>query len=160
MGEFATTVQEYLCASLAENYPSKSWTSEFSVGGTPVDIGGKMSNQLYLIELEWRRADPADNAAKIFRHLQAETIDSEQVIFFQVFSNYYELSRGGVSSKRKNAEFIGSTASRTFETLSYSSIDFDLDPPKRGDEWPSRWKDAADNTIRPICELIGSENGR
>ena len=41
---------------------------------------GSNNNQLYLIELEWRRADPADNAAELFRHLAiiALVTDSNQ----------------------------------------------------------------------------------
>ena len=160
MGKFAKTVQNHLCDSLAEYYPTGSWNPEFSINGTPVDIGGREANRLYLIELEWRRADPADNAAKIFRHLQADHVEAEQVIFFQVFTDYYELSRGGVSSKRKNAEFVGEVAAQTFEKLSYFSVDFDMDPPKRGEKWPDTWKEAADETATTICNEIDLKNTR
>lgn len=128
--------------------------SEFTIGGTPVDIGGRRDDHLYLIELEWRRADPADNAAKIFRHLQTETVEAEQVIFFQIFTDYYKLSRGGVSAKRKNAEFVGDIAAQTFEHLSYSAVEFDIDPPKQGAEWPDTWRDTADETVNRLCDPI------
>lgn len=154
MGEFAQTVQNHLCESLAEHYPTGTWESEFSISGTPVDIGGENVDQLYLVELEWRRADPADNAAKIFRHLQSDHVEAEQIVFFQIFTDYYELSRGGVSSKRKNAEFVGEIAAQTFDKLSYSPIDFDMDPPKRGEKWPDRWKEAADKTVTTLCNEI------
>lgn len=158
MGKFANAVQNHLCESLAEYYPTGSWESEFSISGTPVDICGRKVNHLYLVELEWRRADPADNAAKIFRHLQADHIEAEQVIFFQIFTDYYELSRGDVSSKRKNAEFVGEIAAQSSEKLLYSSVDFDIDPPKRGENWPDTWKDAADKTATTLYNEIELKN--
>jgi|GEM_PF-417577 hypothetical protein len=66
MGAFATTVQEYLCESLATAVPAVGWETEYRIAGTPVDVAGVGDSQWYLIELEWRRADPADNAAKLF----------------------------------------------------------------------------------------------
>jgi hypothetical protein len=158
MGEFAKTVQNHLRESLAEEYPTGHWESEFSISGTPVDIGGRKNNHLYLIELEWRRADPADNVAKIFRHLQTGNVEAKQITLFQVFTDYYELSRGGVSSKRKNAEFVGEVAAQTFEELSYSPIDFDMDPPKRGEKWPDTWKEAADKAVTTLHNEIEMEN--
>lgn len=158
MGKFAKAVQNHLCESLAEHYPMGSWKSEFNINGTPVDIGGTKVDQLYLIELEWRRADPADNAAKIFRHLQGDHVKAEQVVFFQIFTGYYDLSRGGVSSKRKNAELVGEMAAQTFEKLSYSSVDFDMDPPKRGVDWPDTWKEVADKTATTLCDEIEQKN--
>ena len=154
MGEFAQTVQNYLCESLAEHYPTATWESEFSISGTPVDIGGRNVDHLYLVELEWRRADPADNSAKIFRHLHSDRVEAEQIVFFQIFTDYYELSRGGVSSKRKNSEFVGEIAAQTFEKLSYSPVDLDVDPPKRGEKWPDTWKKAADKTVTTLCNEI------
>lgn len=158
MGKFAKAVQNHLCESLIKYYPTGSWEPEFNIGGTPVDIGGMKDNHLYLIELEWRRADPADNAAKIFRHLQADNVGTDQITFFQIFTHYYKLSSGGVSSKRKNAEFVGEVAAQTFEKLSYSSVDFDMDPPKRGEEWPDTWKEPADETVTTLCEKMDMNN--
>jgi len=154
MGEFATAVQEHLCSSLNKEYTNQTWETEYKIAGTPVDIAGSNNNQLYLIELEWRRADPADNAAKLFRHFDAGEIEAEQVTVFHIFTQYYELSRGGPSSKRKNAEFVGQMAAETFDRLSYSPIEFDLDPPKRGMEWPKDWKKAADEAIDSLCNEI------
>ncbi|QCJ47255.1 hypothetical protein [Haloprofundus sp. MHR1] len=158
MGKFAKSVQNYICESLTEHYPTGSWEPEFSISGTPVDIGGKKVDHLYLVELEWRRADPADNAAKIFRHLQADRVEAEQVTFFQIFTDYYKLSHGGVSSKRKNAEFVGEIAAQTFGKLSYCAVDFYMNPPKRGEKWPDTWKEATDKTVTTLCNEIELKN--
>jgi hypothetical protein len=158
MGEFAETVQDYICEALSESYHTGIWETEFTINGTPVDIGGSYDNHLYLFELEWRRADPSDNAAKIFRHLQTDEIANEHITLFHIFTDYYELSRGGVSSKRENAEFIGETAAQAHEKLSYYPIDFDMDPPKRGEEWPDIWKETADRTVAALCNKIEMKN--
>lgn len=129
MGEAASTVQSRLRDRLAEALPAFAWTTEYSVGSTPVDVcgegvdddgeGGAGADTLVLVELEWRRADSADNTAKLFRHLVEGTISHDRVLVFQVFTAYYDLVTGSASSKRKNAEFVGdgsltpSTASPT-----------------------------------------------
>jgi len=154
MGEFATAVQDHICSSLNEKYTRQTWETEYNIAGTPVDIVGSNSNQLYLVELEWRRADPADNAAKLFRHFDAGEIEAEQVTVFHIFTRHYALSHGGSSSKRKNAEFVGQMAAETFDRLSYSPIEFNLDPPKRGTEWPEDWQKAADEAIDTLCDEI------
>lgn len=154
MGKFAKAVQNYLRDSLAERYSSGDWATEYRISGTPVDIGGRIDTHLAVIELEWRRADPADNTAKIFRHLSTDDIEAEQVTVFQIFTDYYELSRGGVSSKRKNAEFVGKVADQTFDRLSYFPVDFDIDPPKQGEEWPDTWKAAADKTVTILTDEL------
>jgi hypothetical protein len=152
MGKFANSVRDYICDSLAVHYPTGRWAPEFNISGTPVDVAGRNADYLYLVELEWRRADPADNTIKIFRHLQEVGVDATHVILFQIFTDYYNLSRGGVSSKRQNAEFVGELAAHTFEKLSYSAIDFEMDPPKRGEPWPDTWKEVADSTVTALCE--------
>ena len=154
MGEFAGAVQEYLHKSLSEKHSSIDWHTEYDIGGTPVDLAGEALDHVYLIELEWRRADPADNAAKIFRHLNTNSIEVTQVTVLQVFTQYYDLKRGGVNSKRKNAEFVGSVAADTYEELSYTPILFPLDPPKRGAEWPSDWQDITDTVVSDISHSM------
>lgn len=157
MGKFAKAVQEYLCDSLNKEYNDQRWITEYKIAGTPVDIAGFEKNQFYLIELEWRRADPADNAAKLFRHFNAGEIDAEEVTVFHIFTKHYQLSRGDSSSKRKNAEFVGQMAAKTFERLSYTPIEFDLDPPKQGKEWPENWKKIADKATASLCNEIGRD---
>jgi hypothetical protein len=154
VGEFATTVQTYLRARLAERCPSAVWTTEHRIAGTPVDIAGEDGTQRYLVELEWRRADPADNTAKLFRHLHTGGLDAERVAVFQLFTGYYDLQSGGVSAKRKNAEFVGNIAAQTVDRLSYTPVEFDLDPPKRGGAWPDDWETAADAVVARLHEEI------
>jgi len=154
MGAFATTVQEYLCESLATAAPAVDWETEYRIAGTPVDVAGVGDSQLYLIELEWRRADPADNAAKLFRHLESGEITAESVTVFHLFTSYYDLRRGGISSKRHNAEFVGRMAADTVDQLSYLPVDLDLDPPKRGGEWPETWQATVDDSIDTLCAKI------
>ena len=163
MGAFATTVQAYLRESLAAVAPAVDWETEYRIAGTPVDVAGVGETQLYLLELEWRRADPADNAAKLFRHLDSGEITAESVTVFHLFTNYYDLARGGVSSKRENAEFVGRTAAASVDRLSYSPVDLDIDPPKRGGEWPDTWQEVVDDTVatlRKQSETSGSATPR
>ena len=154
MGAFATAVQDYLCESLAASVPAVDWETEYRIAGTPVDVAGVGDRQLYLIELEWRRADPADNAAKLFRHLDSGEITAEAVTVFHLFTDYYALQRGGVSSKRQNAEFVGRTAADTHDRLSYTVVDIEIEPPKRGGEWPETWQETVDETIATLSAAI------
>lgn len=155
MGAFAEAVQTRLSETLAERLPGLSWATEHYVGGTPVDVAGVGDRRLVAVELEWRRADPADNTAKLFRHLADGALDDyEEIAVFQVFTGYYNLASGGISSKRKNAEFVGRTASKRFDHLTYRAVDFDLDPPKRGGEWPEGWLSVADETATAIASEL------
>ncbi|OAQ53957.1 hypothetical protein HTG_00070 [Natrinema mahii] len=106
------------------------------------------------LELEWRRADPADNSAKIFRHLYMEQIDADEVLIAQIFTGYYDLTSGGISSKRKNAEFVGKVAADSIDHLSYYPIHLPIEPPKRGEEWPESWAEAADDTVEQIIGCL------
>jgi hypothetical protein len=154
VGEFATTVQSYLKRALEERCLSVAWETEASVAGTRVDIAGDGGGERYLVELEWRRADPADNTAKLFRHLESGAFDTERVAVFQLFTGYYDLQRGGVSSKRRNAEFVGQVAAETVDRLSYTSVELGLDPPKRGGPWPADWKTAANAVADVLRDQI------
>lgn len=154
MGAFAEEVQTILCEGLAKQQPQLEWETEYRVSGTPVDVAGKNNVATVLIELEWRRADPADNTAKLFRHLSNERIEAQEILVVQVFTNHYELSDGGFSSKRKNAEFVGETAADHFTNLIYEPITLDLDPPKRGGERPAEWRDAVSTTATEVDGLV------
>jgi hypothetical protein len=154
MGGFADDVQKCLREALSENRPEYDWQTEYAVGATPVDIGGTGQSPLVLIELEWRRADPSDNAAKLFRHLSEDMLPAERVVVAQLFTNYYDLKHGGVSSKRKNAEFVGAAAARTLEGVTYHPIDFDIDPPKRGGVRPSGWERSVETVADIITEIF------
>jgi hypothetical protein len=154
MGAFADDVQVSLCRKLSARRPGRSWETEYRVGGTPVDVVGVDADDLVLVELEWRRADPADNTAKLFRHLAEGTVDAERVVAFQLFTRYYDLARGGVSAKRENAEFVGRTAADAFDRLSYHPEEFDVTPPKRGGERPAGWRAATDAVAGRICDRL------
>ena len=154
MGRNAERVQECLLAVLAERIPDIEWETEYRVGGTPVDVGGVTeAGELCVVELEWRRADPADNAAKIFRHA-IETVDGNGVQVFQIFTRYYELADGGLSSKRKNAEFVGETAAGSLGGLSYTAVSLDVRPPKRGGEVPDGWRSEVEKVGESITRSL------
>ena len=150
MGENAERVQTYLSERLSESVPEADWETEYRVGSTPVDVAGKTEDELALVELEWRRADPADNAAKLFRHASSESDDVGDVRVFQVFTRYYELSDGGVSSKRKNAEFVGATAAESLDGFEYAALTLDFVPPKRGGGIPEGWRDEVEAVVEKI----------
>lgn len=154
VGEFAQAVQDRLRTRLADERPDYRWVTEYDVDGTPVDVAG-LGADLVAVELEWRRADPADNTAKLFRHLEAGMLDEyDQVTVVQVFTGYYDLASGGVSSKRENAEFVGRVAERALPRVSYCVVAFDLDPPKQGGTWPEEWRAVADETVTEIVERL------
>ena len=153
MGAFADDVNDYLREGLAERRPRFEWSREHRIAGTPVDVAGRTRDHLVAVELEWRRADPADNTAKLFRHLHTGSVD-RRVTVCQVFTRYYDLASGGVSSKRENAEFVGRVAARTLSGLSYHPVEFDLDPPKRGTDRPEGWKAVVEATAAGIDSLL------
>ena len=151
MGEFATRVQERLREHLATERPDYAWTVEATIAGTLVDVVGRAGETVALVELEWRRADPADNAAKLFRHLARGALDVERAVVCQVFSGYYDLASGGVSAKRENAEFVGGVAADDLAALSYEALDLAIDPPKRGGEPPPGWERAVADAAAAIA---------
>lgn len=160
MGEFADDVVVRLKNRLERAATSHDWQTEYRISGTPVDLAGINSDSNILIELEWRRADPADNTAKIFRHLNDDTTpfgDSTTVV--QLFTNYYDLASGGVSSKRKNAEFVGSVASDSLNELRYFPVGLEIDPPKAGEERPSMWKEKTDSMATTILDILSNSGG-
>ena len=74
MGEFADNVADRLRDALAERLPTHEWVTERYLGRTPVDVAGAGAPELF-VELEWRRADPANNTVKLFRHLAEGDIE-------------------------------------------------------------------------------------
>lgn len=97
---------------------------------------------------------PSRQYREIFRHLDAEALDADYVDVFQVFTGYYDLADGGVSSKRRNAQFVGRVAAKALDSFTYHSIEFDLDPPKRGAERPTGWQALADDTAERIATRL------
>lgn len=151
MGEFADAVNDRLRDRLAALDSTFDWETEHYIAGTPVDVAGVGADALVCLELEWRRADPADNTAKLFRHLSEEAVSSDRVHVFQVFTAYYDLASGGVSAKRKNAEFVGRVAARTFPELTYEAVELNIDPPKRDGPRPDGWRTAVDAVAGAIA---------
>jgi hypothetical protein len=158
MGSFARDVAARLRERLATDRPVLDWATEHHVAGTPVDVAGSGDDLLVAVELEWRRADPSDNAAKLFRHLSEGAIDADRVVVVHLFTRYYDLASGGVSAKRKNAEFVGNVAANTLDGLSYHPVTVDLDPPKRGGERPDGWQAAVDEVAVVAGELTNGTN--
>lgn len=155
MGEFAEAVRDRLRDALEERRPLLDWETEYRVGRTPVDVVGEENDRLVAVELEWRRADPADNTAKLFRHLAAGSFDDYgEILVCQIFTGYYDLASGGVSSKRENAEFVGGVAEDAFDRFRYRAVRFDLDPPKRGGDRPEEWRARTDETAETVSSLL------
>ncbi len=147
MGEFADDAADRLREALAERLPTHEWTTERYLGRTPVDVAGAGTPELF-VELEWRRADPANNTVALFRHLADG--DRGRVHVVQLFTGYYDLQSGGVSSKRANAEFVGERVATTLDRVEYTPLTLDVDPPKRGGERPDGWGTATERAADRI----------
>jgi len=169
VGEHARQIQDRLAERLAAALPDAEWTVERSVGadgggggggGTPVDVVGESEERLVLVELEWRRADPANNTATLFRHLAEggalrRTLEDRDAVVVQLFTSYYDLASGGVSSKRKDATFVGAAAEEYLETVAYQPIDLPIDPPNGGGTLPDGWSGAVDAAVESIVSAVG-----
>ncbi len=154
MGADADRVADALCDRLADARPRLEWATEGRVGATPVDVVGRADDVAVLVELEWRRADPSDNAAKLFRHLDDGEFDVDRVLVVQLFTRYYDLASGGVSAKRRNAEFVGERAAAAHAELTYRPLALDVSPPKRGEPLPGGWRAAVDAAADEIAGLV------
>ncbi|WP_435360217.1 hypothetical protein [Haloarchaeobius sp. DFWS5] len=157
MGEFARAIQETLRDELRAARPTYDWSVEFPVNGTPVDVGGESetSDTLVACEVEIRRADPANNTVKLFRSLSEGVLDDyDRIVVCQAFTAYYDLASGGVSTKRENAEFVGHLAEDVFERVTFVPVEFAVDPPKRGGEWPEQWETAVTETASTVAALL------
>lgn len=155
MGEFADDVRDRLRDDLRERRPSLDWETEHRIQRTPVDVVGKNENRFVAVELEWRRADPANNTAKLFYYVsEGEFSEYDEIVVCQVFTGYYDLASGGISSKREVAEFVGETAAEAFEHVSFHPVTFPLEPPKRGGERPAEWQSLVAQTAEEIVSIL------
>lgn len=171
VGEFADAVSDHLRDALAERRPDLDWTTEHRVGRTPVDVAGVADSSVgrhasrpatggdvsrfVAVELEWRRADPVNNTAKLFYYASEGEFDAyDEVVVCQVFSGYYDLEAGGVSSKREVAEFVGGAAESSVERVSYRPVSLPIDPPKRGGEWPDGWRASVDDAAAELADVL------
>ena len=148
MGAFADDAAERLRDAPAGRVESHTWTTGRYVGRTPVDVAGDRQ-PLLLVELEWLRADSANNAVKLFCHLAEGGLDGD-IRLFQAFTRYYDLQSGGVSSKRKNAEFVGERIAVTADGVACVPLTPNIDPPKLGGQRPNDWKAATERTADRI----------
>jgi hypothetical protein len=165
VGEFARTLQTAIRDGLAAA-TGFEWYEEYDVGGTPVDVVGVPAGSeseheaapggvLVAVELEVRRADPANNTVKLLRHLETGGLDRfDRVVVCQVFSAYYGLVRGGVSTKRENATFVGRLAADAHEHVTYHAVDLPVDPPKRGSDPPGDWERGVDDAVAAVARAL------
>lgn len=179
MGDAADRVRDRLRDGLAERLPGYDWATEERLGRTPVDVVGVAANPattvgppIVLVELEWRRADPANNPVKLFRHAaegrlgelgddgpadgDGPTDDHDHAadaLCVQLFTDYYRTTDGD-SSKRENAEFAGRRLSRVVDGLEYEGASLPLAPPKRGGELPSDWREQVDDAVARVASLV------
>ncbi|WP_458207465.1 hypothetical protein [Haladaptatus sp. NG-SE-30] len=152
MGEFAETARDHIRDTLAERLPHFDWKTEHRIRRTPVDVVGFTDDHFVAVELEWRRADPVNNTAKLFYYVdEGELAEYDQATVFQVFTAYYDLESDGILSKREVAEFVGHVAADSFEHVSFYPVTFGLEPPKRGGEWPEEWVSVAERTVDEIA---------
>jgi len=174
VGEFADAVRDRLRDGLEERRPSFDWETEHYLRRTPVDVAGRDADRFVAVELEWRRADPANNTAKLFYYAEDGDLDAyDDIAVIQVFSGYYDLASGstsasgagpssgrstdssvGVSSKREVAEFVGETAAESVDRVSFHPLTLAVDPPKRGGERPDGWREATEETVGEIASLL------
>ncbi|GAA0264944.1 hypothetical protein [Halobacterium noricense] len=156
MGEFTDAVHARLRAALAARDPDREWTTEWYVRRTPVDVAGvpdSAAAPLVLVEVEMRRADPANNPVKLARHAADGALD-RPVVLVHLFSDYYALTDGGHSSKRENAEFVGGLAADALDGFDYHAVDLALAPPVRGDDPPGDWRDAVERAADRITGRV------
>ncbi|MGB9986847.1 hypothetical protein [Salarchaeum japonicum] len=152
MAAFTDAVHDALRDALAERLPGFEWTTEERVRRTSVDVTGERADRRVFVEVEMRRADPANNPVKLARYADAGDFDCP-VFLVQAFSDYYELDSGGVSSKRKNAMFVGRLADDHISGFSYRALDLSLTPPKHGD-YAEDWRPAVDALAAELAELV------
>lgn len=155
VGEFADEVRDGIRDALAERCPDYAWETERRLRRTPIDAVGETDTRFVAVELEWRRADPANNTAKLFYYLsEGDLADYESIAVCQVFTGYYDLQSGGYSSKREVAEFVGRRTSDSFENVTYDAFDLAIDPPKRGGTRPDGWREAVAMLAEELEEVV------
>ena len=155
MGRNADNVAESLADRLRDRLPRLDWATEYGVGSTRVDVAGRGSETVVLVELAWRRADPADNAAKLFRHVENDRFDADRIVVVHLFSDYYALAGGGVSSKRRNAEFVGRRAADADRRVVYRPVTLDLDPPTADGDLPDDWTTSVERAADSVADAVG-----
>jgi hypothetical protein len=72
----------------------------------------------------------------------------------QLFTAYYDLARGGVSSKRRNAEFVGRRVAASFPHVSYHGVSLPLDPPRADGTLPDGWRESVDDVVTVTLDAL------
>jgi len=153
VGAFADDLHAALRDALASRDTSRDWQTEWYVRRTPVDVAGVPGDAaapVVLVEVEVRRADPANNPVKLARYADAGDFD-RPVRLAHVFTDYYDLA-DGVSSKRENAEFVGDLVAESLDDFRYDALSLPVSPPKRGSDPPAGWRDAVENVAAEILD--------
>ncbi|MGB9964289.1 hypothetical protein [Halobacterium sp. CBA1126] len=156
MGEFTDAVHAHLRDALAARAPDREWTTEWYVRRTPVDVAGVPDADaapLALVEVEMRRADPANNPVKLARHVDGGAVD-RPVVLVQLFSDYYALEDDAHSSKRENAEFVGTLAADAVDGFDYRAVDLSVAPPVRGDDPPEGWREGVERAADRVTDAL------
>ncbi|GAA0295105.1 hypothetical protein [Halarchaeum salinum] len=170
MADFTARVQRALRDALAERLPARAWETEWYARRTPVDVAGVPESDgdaagvsrsgtdaadapLILVEVEMRRADPANNPVKLARYADEGEFE-RPVVLVQLFSDYYDLETGGVSSKRENAAFVGRLATAHVEGFTYAARDLALSPPKHGADPDGEWEAAVTTVADGIASRL------
>jgi hypothetical protein len=72
----------------------------------------------------------------------------------QLFTAYYDLARGGVSSKRRNAEFVGARLAASFPHVSYHGVSLPLAPPRADGTLPDGWRASVDDAVAATRDAL------
>ena len=152
-----------LAKALGQRMPSHCWSTEWKpVTGSreSVDVVGFPANasesqDIVLIEVELRRADPASNVIKIWQSIKNKGLPTartsrtknavpKRLVLFQAFSKVYRLQkRPNMRKKANDAQFIGELFEKLNKQVRYEPIQFEYHPYKGANQGGGARKKAA-----------------
>ena len=118
-----------MCKMLKSSWPELEWKCAWSPGAgyEHVDLVGRLKRRkLIFIEVELRRYAPVVNVIKMWKWMDAHTLEMKPIVV-QAFSGFY--SKG--DSRRTSAEFIGFKMAKEHR-VTYISLGFSYKPRKYG----------------------------
>jgi hypothetical protein len=151
-------------------YPGLTFAPEHRQKGVEgcVDVVGtdKTGKTRVLIEVELRRYGPVGNVIKIWKRLTKDKCPDD-VIFIQVFSNFYSQK----TQAKQYAAFIAEKMVKEYSSVNYILLEIDYKPGARKSDAPvmkgaGRRRHHAEhlaNTIRSTLKKLrskGSKSGR